>query len=310
MVKKAFPPRDIEQLSAYLDNQLPLAQRARLEARLRSDPGLQVELEGLRRTRLMLRRLPHRRAPRNFTLTPAMVGVSRPRPWPAVFGMASAVAAALLVLVLLSDFLFVPGYVGMFPVSQAPAQFENPSLAQESAKEAAPTAGDDVLIFPTEAPTLTLEPPSAKALPAGLPTATPQATLEEGVMADSLPAPSPDARAMLEVSPAAAATPPAESLLAQSPAISNSLAVTDTQIVSPTMTIQESPETAMGETGATEVAAAQEAGQVGLVGQGEAEHPLEPLWMQVIFWMVELLLACLAVASALLSVYLWYTSRR
>lgn len=306
MVKQTIPPRDIEQLCAYLDDQLPPAQRSRLEIRLRSEPGLQVELDGLRRTRLMLRSLPRRRAPRNFTLTPAMVGASRPRPWQTVFGMASAVAAALLVLVLLSDFLFVPGYVGMFPVSQAPAQVENPALAQKSAKEVGP-APEEALIFPTEAPTPTLQPPSEKPLPASLPTATPQAAAEVGVMADSLTSPSPEDRAMLEAAPAAVAgTPPAEGLLAQSPAITNSLSLTDTLTVTPTLTIQESPGGALAEKSAP----AQAAGEVGLVSPGEAEQQPEQLWMQVIFWMVELLLACLAVASGLLSFYLWYTSRR
>jgi len=72
--------RDVEKLSAYLDGQLSTAEMARLESRLASDPALAAALEAIRQSRSILRRLPQRRAPRNFTLTPKMAGLRAPTP--------------------------------------------------------------------------------------------------------------------------------------------------------------------------------------------------------------------------------------
>ncbi len=98
--------RDVEQLNAYLDGELDATQRRRLESRLGSDPELKSILDELREARMVLRRLPQRRAPRNFTLTPKMAGVKPPLPraYP-VFRYASAFAAILLFLSYASNFL-------------------------------------------------------------------------------------------------------------------------------------------------------------------------------------------------------------
>ena len=72
--------RDIELLSAYLDGQLSSTDSARLETRLKSESDLVAVMDDLRATRNLLRRLPQRRAPRNFTLTPQMVGKNPPLP--------------------------------------------------------------------------------------------------------------------------------------------------------------------------------------------------------------------------------------
>lgn len=88
--------RDVEVLSAYLDGQLSPSEAARLEARLSSDPSLKATLEDLRQTRTLLRKLPQRRAPRNFRLSPKMAGLRPPEPraYPA-FRLATALAALL-----------------------------------------------------------------------------------------------------------------------------------------------------------------------------------------------------------------------
>src|SRR5512137_245455 len=72
--------RDVEQLNAYLDGELDATQSQRLESRLNSAPELKSILEELREARSVLRRLPQRRAPRNFTLTPKMAGIKPPLP--------------------------------------------------------------------------------------------------------------------------------------------------------------------------------------------------------------------------------------
>src|SRR6201999_2324225 len=92
-------PRDLEQLSAYLDGQLPQADSARLETRIKTDPELRSVYENLRQARSLLRQLPARRAPRNFRLTPKMAGVKPPLPraFP-VFRLASVLAGILFFL--------------------------------------------------------------------------------------------------------------------------------------------------------------------------------------------------------------------
>src|ERR1051325_9096986 len=88
--------RDIELLSSYLDGQLKQSDSARLEARLSSDPNLRAVLDDVRGARRLLRQLPMRKAPRNFTLTPKMVGKNPPLPraYPA-FRFVTALATLL-----------------------------------------------------------------------------------------------------------------------------------------------------------------------------------------------------------------------
>jgi hypothetical protein len=98
--------RDVEKLSAYLDGQLKPSEIARLESRLKTDPELASILKDLRQTRGLLRRLPQRRAPRNFTLTPKMVGQKPPLPrtYPA-FRFATVLATLLLFFTFATNFL-------------------------------------------------------------------------------------------------------------------------------------------------------------------------------------------------------------
>jgi len=98
--------RDLELLSSYLDGQLKPSDSARLEARLSTDPNLRAVLNDLRSARGLLRQLPLRKAPRNFTLTPKMVGKNPPLPrtYPA-FRFVSALATILLFFTLGLNFL-------------------------------------------------------------------------------------------------------------------------------------------------------------------------------------------------------------
>lgn len=88
--------RDVELLSAYLDGELKPSDLAKMEKRLQSDPELESVLEDLRATRTLLRHLPSRKAPRNFTLTRKMVGQNPPLPrtYP-IFRLATMVATLL-----------------------------------------------------------------------------------------------------------------------------------------------------------------------------------------------------------------------
>lgn len=88
--------RDTELLSAYLDGELKLSDSTKLEARLKTDPELASVLNDIRATRALLRKLPSRKAPRNFTLTRKMVGQNPPLPrtYP-IFRLATVVATLL-----------------------------------------------------------------------------------------------------------------------------------------------------------------------------------------------------------------------
>ena len=98
--------RDVELLNAYLDDEMDATQRQRLESRLSSDPGLKSIFDELRESRVVLRRLPQRRAPRNFTLTPKMAGIKPPLPssYP-ILRFASAFAAFLFFFAYATNFL-------------------------------------------------------------------------------------------------------------------------------------------------------------------------------------------------------------
>ena len=99
--------RDVEQLSAYLDNHLSQADRQRLETRLKTEPELRGLLSDLSQSRSLLRSLPARKAPRNFRLTPEMAGIRPPIPraFP-MFRLASTLAAVLFFFAFASNLLF------------------------------------------------------------------------------------------------------------------------------------------------------------------------------------------------------------
>jgi len=171
--------RDIENLSAYLDGQLNASDAARLEARLKTDPELDSVLSDLRAARGILRKLPARKAPRNFTLTRQMVGLKPPLPrtYP-LFRLATVFAAVLFFFSFTANALSpmvsfsapAMGGYGMggggdaamesAPMEEAPAAPEE-SFAQEMAPaEEAPAV--ETAPFSTEDSTRIMETPSAK----------------------------------------------------------------------------------------------------------------------------------------------------
>jgi anti-sigma factor RsiW len=70
---------DQELLSAYVDGELTDRERAEVEQRLTHNPQLRAALDDLRQTVALVRSLPDLKAPRNFTLNPAMYG--RKKSW-------------------------------------------------------------------------------------------------------------------------------------------------------------------------------------------------------------------------------------
>jgi hypothetical protein len=159
--------RDLELLSSYLDGQLKPSDSARLEKRIASDPDLRAVLDDLRAARGLLRQLPMRKAPRNFILTPKMVGKNPPLPrsYPA-FRLVTALASLMLFFTLGLNFV-VPqiaqtpefGFGGsgggapeVFSAEQAPAVPE--AAATEAPAGQAPTEEPSILLAPASTPTI------------------------------------------------------------------------------------------------------------------------------------------------------------
>jgi anti-sigma factor RsiW len=170
--------RDVELLSAYLDGQLNPSDSARLESRLGSDRELVSALDDLRAAKTLLRKLPKRRAPRNFTLTRKMVGFNPPLPraYPA-FRFATVVATLM--------FFFAFGLNTLAPqLAQAPvfgvggaaepetfaqqapameaAATEEPAAPEEPAISAADVAPEATALPPSEDLARVLDTPAAK----------------------------------------------------------------------------------------------------------------------------------------------------
>ena len=141
--------RDIELLSAYLDGQLSQADAARLESRIESDPELRSVYDDLRQSQALLRKLPARRAPRNFRLTPKMAGIKPPLPraFP-VFRLASALAAILFFLGYAVNLSSPAASIR----TSAPFAYGIGSSAPAAVEMAAPAATD--LPAPTSAPSV------------------------------------------------------------------------------------------------------------------------------------------------------------
>ena len=127
-----------ELLSAYLDGQLSAGERARLEARLATDPSLRAELDALRRTVALVRDLPSLPLPRNFILPQTMAPRTRPAPpvrrrraWAApLLTAATAVVSLMFAFVLAVDLLSPAiGSVAPAPMAELATQEEAPRIA-------------------------------------------------------------------------------------------------------------------------------------------------------------------------------------
>ena len=161
--------RDLELLSAYLDGELKPSDSTKLEARLTSDPELASVLNDLRAARTLLRKLPARKAPRNFTLTRKMVRQNPPLPraYP-IFRFATA-AATLLFFFSVAANALAPQFTGtnQFGMGggggvEQTEMFAAEAATQESALQAAPAPQATA----AEEPSVALVPPGTELPPA------------------------------------------------------------------------------------------------------------------------------------------------
>jgi anti-sigma factor RsiW len=142
--------QDIELLSAYLDGELSDSEREQLEQRLQAEPDLRRELESLRQLVALVRTVPMLKAPRDFTLTPAMVGQTPTRrtlslaPYITLLSAAAAfvliAVGALSLLNMSSQALPVPlaseAMIASMPTAQLEEQFATDGETETSAAEA------------------------------------------------------------------------------------------------------------------------------------------------------------------------------
>jgi hypothetical protein len=114
--------QDLELLSAYLDNALNHKEKKYLEARLEKETDLRERLENLRKIKIMVGQLSRLKAPRSFTLTPAMVTLRTPRKRPlfTFLKLASSLAAVLLVVLFGVELLLGGGAFSGVTMKEAP----------------------------------------------------------------------------------------------------------------------------------------------------------------------------------------------
>lgn len=99
--------RDLEQLSAYLDDELSEKDTRRVEARIEADSTLRFALQELQSTRKLVSKLPSVRPPRHFTLTPEMAGTRKGVNLFPLFRFATVIATVAFAVLVGTDALLL-----------------------------------------------------------------------------------------------------------------------------------------------------------------------------------------------------------
>jgi anti-sigma factor RsiW len=212
-----------ELLSAYLDGQLNAEERARLEARLTTDPALQADLEALRRTVALVRDLPPMPVPRNFILPQTAAARPHPAPpprprhaWAAPFLTAATVVASLLFAVVLAGDLAFSS-MGRSALAPKAEPQEAPQLAMEPSPaveemEAQVEVEAEKVVAPDAAPSATPVTPELEA-----PAEAPPEALAETEDYEEM-----EEKAVEAPAPAMAGGGPVEEVTATAPALTTS----------------------------------------------------------------------------------------
>ncbi len=117
--KIQISPSEWQLLSAYLDDQVSSDERIQVERKLESDDAFRQAMLSMQKTRLVLRSMPRRKVPRNFTLTPEMVPARRTFQLFPLLRFSSAFAAIAAVVLFAVQLL--PGMFNASSQMAAPA---------------------------------------------------------------------------------------------------------------------------------------------------------------------------------------------
>lgn len=202
--------QDFDRLSAYLDNQLLPAEKARLEARMEREPELKATLDDLRMTVRALRSLPTVKPPRNFTLTPELArAMTAPqRAFPAL-RLATALAALAFVVVVVGDFATTLNQAAAPAPAAAPAAVAEKS---STATEAPPTEAFAQGAESAASPTSEISIEALAATPSAADVATDTSTPAAALAAPAAPAPTETAEANSGARASVAPTPTPETV--------------------------------------------------------------------------------------------------
>jgi hypothetical protein len=144
--------RNLEAISAYLDEELPENERALVEKQLEADADLKAWYEQLKKSKTMLRSTPKLRVPRNYFLSAEMVGQAEKPKWAfPILRFASAFAALMLLLVFLGDYLVLQNFASsparlLQTTAGIQAEKEQTLSAQDSVESEIPAAAEEPLM--------------------------------------------------------------------------------------------------------------------------------------------------------------------
>ncbi|MEN4012879.1 MAG: hypothetical protein ROW48_12655 [Bellilinea sp.] len=120
-------------LSSYLDGELNPQEKMRVEALLQNNPHIQAAYESLAKTKAVLRSAPRRKAPRNFTLSPAVAQQpQRIFQWVPALRFSSAIAALAAVFMFVSQLM--PG-LAVRPLTAEQPAMEIMAIPQANGEE-------------------------------------------------------------------------------------------------------------------------------------------------------------------------------
>lgn len=97
--------RDLQKISAYLDQEISRKEIQKFELRLQAEPALRAALREFERTKILMTRLPRISPPHNFTLTRAMAGKVKGRSFYSAFRIASILATVAFTVLVGADAL-------------------------------------------------------------------------------------------------------------------------------------------------------------------------------------------------------------
>ncbi len=127
-MNKTLTLQDYELISAYLDSACSAKEVASIEARLHSDPEFKQALTEFRRAKLMLSKVPMKRAPHNFTLSASQVPQQfKHSAWVPALNFVALAASIMLVVVFAGSKLFGLGIAKMAVPEVAPMMAAAPA---------------------------------------------------------------------------------------------------------------------------------------------------------------------------------------